>query len=54
MNGTAGLGFRSAAAGARKRTFTAFGLLAVLWGCDPVAPDDVKSAPQVTHEVTAK
>lgn len=54
MNGTAGLGFRSAAVGARKRTFTAFGLLALLWGGDGMAQSDVKSAPQVTHEVTAR
>ncbi len=54
MYGTAGLGFRSAAAGARKRTFTAFGLLAALWGCDGMPADDVKSDAQVTHEVTAR
>ena len=54
MYATAGLGIRSAAVGARKRTFTAFGLLALLWGCDGMASGDVKSDPQVTHEVTAR
>lgn len=54
MYGTAGLGFRSAAAGARKRTFTAFGLLALLWGCDGVDAGSVKGDVQVTHEVTAR